>query len=945
MPLLERDAELARGAELLGEAAAGDGRLLVIEGPAGIGKSVLLDAICTAALAKGFLPLRARAGEIEREFPYGVVRQLFEAELRGRSAGDRNTLLAGAAELAAPVVAPEAGAERPSADPFGVVHGLYWLTANLADERPLVIAVDDVQWSDAVSQRFLAHLGRRLEGLPLLVAVCIRTGEPVGDELLTSEMTTGPDATLFHPAPLSQEAVGQLVAERLGAEPDPGFAAACTEVTGGTPFLVGELVTELGAREIRPDRESSALVREVVPKAVARSILARLRRLAAPAIEVARAVAVLGGDARLHRAATLADVSEADAVDTVERLVAASIFRSGLPLDFAHPVIREAVYSDMSSASRAAAHARAADLLAGEGAEVDAVAGHLLLSEPAARSENVEHLRRAATHALDRGAPDNAAIYLRRALEEGGLSENVHAECLLELGHVERHVTPRDAIEHFQQAHKIATEPSQRVRAVYELADTVMMRPRQEDVVPLIDAAITEAEQLDPEVAIRLEALRFQQSMFDQRLLPSTVERLPKLRANIRGDSRGGRLTALVLASAGAATGRPAEEIEQLVRTGMPGGALPPDEPPDSWVMVPMFNALVGLEALDDGLRAADALADLARERGSTVGINVALGGRCWMNSRRGDLVAVEADLRAILALAEQHDFAIYGAGAARWLAIDAMIERPDLADEAETCLELDFAPETEGLYLRVMLLEMRGRIRLAAGDSAGAIEDLRQCALLPEALGNPNDLGWRPALALALAPTDPDEALELARAELQHAERFTKPPAIGRALRVLGMVERGEKGLAHLMRAVEVLDGSPARLELARALVELGAAQRRAGQRADAREPLRRGLDLAHRCGATRLEQRARDELAATGARPRRAVLTGRDALTATEQRIAQMAADGMSNREIAQALFVTSKTVENHLGRVYPKLGINSRKQLAGALASDAKDEGLSL
>ena len=162
-------------------------------------------------------------------------------------------------------------------------------------------------------------------------------------------------------------------------------------------------------------------------------------------------------------------------------------------------------------------------------------------------------------------------------------------------------------------------------------------------------------------------------------------------------------------------------------------------------------------------------------------------------------------------------------------------------------------------------------------------------------------------------------------------------PRAIGIAHRTLGLVEGGKQGLGLLEEAVRVLDSSPARLEHARALVELGAARRRAGERAAAREPLREGLDLANRCGATRLEERALAELAATGARPRRAMLTGRDALTATEQRIAQMAAEGMSNPEVAQALFVTRKTVENHLGRIYPKLGINSREQLGAALEAE--------
>jgi DNA-binding CsgD family transcriptional regulator len=147
-------------------------------------------------------------------------------------------------------------------------------------------------------------------------------------------------------------------------------------------------------------------------------------------------------------------------------------------------------------------------------------------------------------------------------------------------------------------------------------------------------------------------------------------------------------------------------------------------------------------------------------------------------------------------------------------------------------------------------------------------------------------------------------------------------------------MVEGGEHGLSVLQDAADVLAGSPARLEQARALVELGSALRRANRRAAAREPLRVGLDMALECGATRLAERGQTELAATGARPRRDRITGRDALTPSEQRIAQMAVDGLSNREIAQALFVTPKTVENHLGHVYRKLEVSGREGLADAL-----------
>jgi DNA-binding CsgD family transcriptional regulator len=156
-------------------------------------------------------------------------------------------------------------------------------------------------------------------------------------------------------------------------------------------------------------------------------------------------------------------------------------------------------------------------------------------------------------------------------------------------------------------------------------------------------------------------------------------------------------------------------------------------------------------------------------------------------------------------------------------------------------------------------------------------------------------------------------------------------------ALRGAGLVKGGDEGLGCLRESVVLLERSPMRLEHARSLVELGAALRRRGRRAEAREPLAAGMELAHRCGAERLLARAQEELRAAGARPQRPARTGVDALTPSEQRVARMAAEGRSNPEIAQELFVSLKTVETHLSHVYRKLaltGTGARRQLAAEL-----------
>ena len=178
-------------------------------------------------------------------------------------------------------------------------------------------------------------------------------------------------------------------------------------------------------------------------------------------------------------------------------------------------------------------------------------------------------------------------------------------------------------------------------------------------------------------------------------------------------------------------------------------------------------------------------------------------------------------------------------------------------------------------------------------------------------------------------------EAAALIEKELDFARVWGAPVGIAVSLRTLGLVTGGPAGLAMLEEAVEILEPTPARVEHARALVEYGAALRRSKRRIEARERLREGVEIAHRLGALALVAQANDELAATGARPRKVVQTGLETLTASERRVAQLAAEDMSNKDIAQALFVTVKTVEVHLSSVYRKLDISSRRQLAPTLA----------
>jgi DNA-binding CsgD family transcriptional regulator len=269
---------------------------------------------------------------------------------------------------------------------------------------------------------------------------------------------------------------------------------------------------------------------------------------------------------------------------------------------------------------------------------------------------------------------------------------------------------------------------------------------------------------------------------------------------------------------------------------------------------------------------------------------------------------------------------------------VEVLVERGEL-EEAESLLTTAQADGIGGAISGGVLLCSRARLRMASGQPATALADLYAAGQHLDAFGftSPSVVPWRSEAALAhLALGEPKRARAVAAEELELAREFGTARAIGVALRGVGLVE-GSDGLEMLREAVARLGDADAPLEHARAATDLGASLRRAGQRAAAREPLRVGLELAHLCRATSLEDRARIELLATGARPRRPLRTGVDALTPSERRVAQLAAEELTNREIAQALFVTTRTVEGHLTHAFQKLDVSGRGELAACLGGE--------
>src|SRR5215208_2228158 len=464
--LLERERELSAIAALIDDAREGRSRLALVEGRAGIGKSRLLAAAREHAAAQGFLTCSARGTDLEREFAYGAVRQLFEPLRADPELWE--AALAGAAGSAsavfeAPAVGDDDEAVRDAS--FGTLHGLYWLTLNLTARGPVMLAVDDLHWFDRPSLRFLAYLAPRIEGLPLLVAAGLRSGEPGTEPALLADIVSGPDVVPVRPGALSETGVHALVAARLGQDADERFSTACLEATGGNPLLLGQLISSLDSEGVAPRAAEADTVRAIGPRAVSRTILLRLSRLPEPAARVAGAIAILGESATLPLVAALCEVDERSAADAISALARADIIRHEAPLEFVHPLVREAIYRELPPGRRELDHDRAARVLRAAGASPGAVATQLLNTPPGrGDAAIVDELREAARDAIRRGSADTGVAYLRRALDEPPAGP-VRAEVLYELGVAEADSSGLESLEHLRAAHGELTDVGKRASA------------------------------------------------------------------------------------------------------------------------------------------------------------------------------------------------------------------------------------------------------------------------------------------------------------------------------------------------------------------------------------------------------------------------------------------------------------------------------------------------
>lgn len=939
--LLERESPLAAVeqavADGLGRRASG---AVLLEATAGIGKTAVVERAAAAAEARGARVLRARGTELERAFPFGLVLQLLAPVLADADADRRAALLRGPAALAGPLLEGrllgngplEAHALPP------LLHGLHWLVVNLADAGPVVLAVDDLHWADPSSLRALAYLAARAADVRVAFVGAARPDEP-GAPAELHALRADPAVTTVALDHLSPAASAALVQRTLGP-PAPAFAGACFEATGGNPLLLIELAAAVRDEGLAPTGDAVARVRVLGPAPVARALQLALRRLAPEATAVARSAAILGDDAHPSLIRRLAGLpAQADLGALLAALDAARVLAltAAGGVRFAHPILRAALVAELRDGERALAHARAAELLHGEGRPDAVVAAHLLAALPDGRGWAVDVLRRAARDAVELGLPAQAAELLGRALREPPPADQ-RTGVLLELARAEAAAGLPGADEHLRAVLGVLDDARDRAQLQLDLGRIHYGRGEQLAAAEAFGAGL-DALPPDPSDPLvqELGAGYLTAASVEGTLREAALRRVEALLADRPPDSPTARVVLAQRTIERALDGAPREEVVDLAERAWGDGALLAEQSSDGLAVYHVTGALFWVDALALQRTMLEAALDDARRRGSVHGFATASYCCCWPRLLRGRVDAAAADAEQALA-ATASGWALFVPSCRAGLAL-ALHERGDRVG-AWTALEVEDSLALAGAGAMAPLVhEAHGRLLAADGDVAGALAAAERAGAVLAALGwdTPAYCPWRSLAAQALVQRgDLARAAELAAAELALATPTGTPRAIGVAQRAVGLSEGDPASrVAMLQASVATLRTSPSELELVRSLLALGMAERQASGSRAARVTLREALDRASGLGLVRLATRAREELVVAGGRPRRTRLGGPEALTPAERRVCDLVAEGRSNREVAQALFVTPKAVEYHLRNAYGKLQIRRRSELPAALA----------
>ncbi len=928
-PLIERAVEIEVLDGSVRCLAEGDGGVVVLDAPAGLGKTALLEHVALAADGAGCLVRRAAAGPLERHFPFAVMRALLETPLREASEDERAQLLDGAA---APAGAMLLEGTVPSGDSTMLIaHGVLWLCAALAEQRPLALVIDDAQWADRPSLEVLAYVARRIHDLPLLIAVGARVDDPRAPSDLLSLLAGARSATVLHPQRLTARGAAQLI-RRLAPETSAAVCRDCHRAAGGNPWLLGEVGRQIATHG--PEALDRA-GRDAPPvSAIARNVIRwRLATLAPRDRAVAAALAVLGDGALPHVVASVAGVAVDELAPARDALAAAGLLGpDGERL--AHGLVAAAIEDDLTRTECERMHREAARALIAGRSDADLVACHLLQCRPQADPEVSWLLVQAAGTAACRGAPHAAAAYLERALLEHAPGDD-RGRMLAQLATVAFDAGLPDSQRRLLDALPEVRDRESRIDLLTRLAALNVLGPGDAGHAELFEHEL--GRQTDPEARLAVEAASLDALLMIPARNHERARRVAAIDLKAAADPVLERVFLAHRAWIGIELGTPdAPTCAALALEALEGDLLLREAGRRAAYHL-CVRALVMTDRHDEAQRAIAAMRDEAAARGS---LRLRAGASWYaanLTLRSGQVA--EAENHARLALDLVDDDVTTFTGGAVMLLLYALIERGEF-DEARELLgehRLDGRPRST--RWEVGLRHARARLWLAQGEFARAHAEACAAGALRDQQGrrNPTWTPWRSTAALALTHLGRrEEAAALADAEVELAQRFGAPVPIAHALHARAVAEADHAArVARCEQALGVIADVPAVLQRVRLRLELGSALAHLGRRLEARAALRPALADADAVGAVLLAQRARRELAATGLRPRQAAIEGVAALTPRQRQVCELAAAGKGNRAIAQELFLSVKTVETHLAAGYRKLGVNARSDLAGRLA----------
>ncbi|HEV2371819.1 MAG TPA: AAA family ATPase [Streptosporangiaceae bacterium] len=942
MPQPRRSSVLDRGQEMRAlcgvlDRTGGDScGIGLIEGPVGIGKTTLLQELSAAARGRGFRILSARCGPTERDFGFGVARQLVESALHRASDEQRSAWLEGPSVLANGVLTVSVGPVADQLFRAQVTHACCRLVLNMAREQPVLVAVDDVHWADEASVSWLSYLCRRLSGESVAVALALNPAELTGGPSPVTEISSAHGCVHAHPRPLSTESVSLLAAEMLGATPPPQFLATCQAATGGNPLLLRALLRDLEWRGTSPAEYAAA---DPGPSGLGEFDRAVSRILSRQPQETRLCLEALAaaGPASVPDLSALVGLDESAAGRIITQLTDIGMVQPGQPARFCHPWIQRAVLTAAAPDRLSMLHASAARMLHSKRANEEEVASHLLATVAGRSTWAVGVLRAAGRRALRRGAAHTAADCFERALAER-VPDPPMGAMLAELGMAEFQLSHAMCIGHLTEALTLLGSGDERMAAAATLADALTAEGRPADARELLKAEIDAADPGVPDqahAALRLRVqllLEIRDRAEDPAELATELEVFRSHMGSAEPHSIGNRCLHAFEALLAAEAGHDLRDVAISARRAL-AGPLPGDRTglAISTAAVALIWAGYGDEA-DSWCRAirAEVPGDGAAASQAVASFGMAEVALC-----RGDLAAAVDHGRRTLDLLPIHCWKSFAALPVA-TTVRALVELGRL-EEATELATRPLAGQPLSTRYESHLSAARGRLMLSLGRPERAVAEFLACeeGLRRWQRDSPALLSWRPDAAEAfLALGDAGQARRLVEEELRLARRTGMARAVAVGLRCVGSLPWETAGVRKVEESVRLLERTTARLELARALVAAGSARGRLGHDRLARDWLSRGMDVATACGAAPLAEQARTLLIRHGGRRRAASGMGVAALTESERRVARLAADGLKNREIARGLFITQRTVENHLTSAFRKLGISGRAQLAALL-----------